>query len=164
MRDSEFKRLAHNTGDLRVATSGSTVCEGYKPDVTLRDEEERLIYILECEQKTDRKAFIGDLIKAEYLAHLEQAQPTLLIVMREFKNTTVQQISNQLAIYQEWLRDRLIGGTCLSAVWVVSDISYKESVLAGETIGDIRFMKRIVAVFPAQQPVQPYCRESAALD
>jgi len=153
MKDSEFKRLAHNVGDLKIATSGVAVCEGYKPDITLTDKSGKLRYILECEQKTDRKAFIGDLVKAEHLSQLEKARPTLLIVMREFDNTTVQQISYQLEMYAKWLRDQFKNGIHLSGVWLMSDAAYVDSVLAGEVIGDLRFMKRVTTAVHDQQAV-----------
>src|SRR3546814_19864403 len=77
-----------------IAARGREVAPGYKPDVTVRDASGALACILEAEQKTDRKAFLGDLIKAEMYAEQEGANPTLLIVMQPQPNTTTEQIAN----------------------------------------------------------------------
>jgi hypothetical protein len=81
MNDAKFKALLHPTGNDRVVSWGTAVSVGYKPDVIIRDIEERLTFILECEQKTDRKAFLGALLKAELYAEQQRARPTLVIVM-----------------------------------------------------------------------------------
>ena len=86
MNDSEFKCLAHQLGDLKVKSRGSEVTRGYKPDLTLIDETGRLMFIVECEQKTDRKAFLGAVVKAEKYAEDSHCSPTLIIVMKEASN------------------------------------------------------------------------------
>ena len=65
MKDSEFKGLGHLVGDLIISSRGTEVARGYKPDVTIVDRSGQVMFILECEQKTDRKAFLGGFIKAE---------------------------------------------------------------------------------------------------
>src|SRR3546814_8492579 len=62
--------------------------------ISVRDASGALAFILEAEQKTYRKAFLGDLIKAEMYAEQEGANPTLLIVMQPQPNTTTEQIAN----------------------------------------------------------------------
>ena len=90
MKDSEFKALNHLIGHGNViATRGQQVADGYKPDATVINAAGSIVYILESEQKTDRKAFLGDVLKAEYLSDRQNITPELIIVMRIFKNTTV---------------------------------------------------------------------------
>lgn len=38
MKDSEFKRIAHPVGNLVIASRGTTVSQGYKPDITVEDK------------------------------------------------------------------------------------------------------------------------------
>src|SRR3546814_1446041 len=103
MKDAEFKMLNHPISADWIASRGREVAPGYKPDVTVRDASGALAFILEAEQKTDRKAFLGDLIKAEMYAEQEGANPTLLIVMQPQPNTTTEQIANHLRPYGAWL-------------------------------------------------------------
>ena len=58
MKDSEFKNLSHPIGVNKIDTRGKLCPNGYKPDVTVKDPDGRLVFIIESEQKTDRKAFL----------------------------------------------------------------------------------------------------------
>lgn len=60
MKDAEFKALNHPVGNNIIVTRGTAVAAGYKPDITITDTNGQLRYILESEQKKDRKAFLGD--------------------------------------------------------------------------------------------------------
>ena len=143
MQDATFKACKHQVGKGNViATRGKAVSKGYKPDVTVEDAEGNLLYILECEQKTDRKAFLGDFIKAEFHAEDKKQHPRLIIVMREEGNTTTKQIFNHLLPYIEWLKSKGGGQLSLSAVQVLSDKKYEQSILAHETLGSEAFKKR----------------------
>src|SRR5262245_31752813 len=106
MKDSDFKALPHRVGACRIVSRGTEVAKGYKPDLTVNDMNDQLAFILECEQKTDRKAFIGDVVKAEKYAEERGAHPVLVIVMKLEKNTTLDQIANHLKLYVTWLRGR----------------------------------------------------------
>ncbi len=81
MKDSDFENLNHGIDSLKIATRGSAVCDGYKPDITVVDAKNRLQFSLGSE-KTDRKAFLGDLIKAQKYAEECEASPALVIVMQ----------------------------------------------------------------------------------
>src|SRR3546814_18158947 len=94
MKDSEFKMLNHPISADWIASRGREVAPGYKPDVTVRDASGALAFILEAEQKTDRKEFLGDLIKAEMYAEQEGAKTTLLTVMQPQPKTKTEQIPN----------------------------------------------------------------------
>lgn len=135
MKDAVFKALKHPVGACTIASAGSSVSPGYKPDITVRDSAGILRFILECEQKTDRKAFLGDLLKAEVYAEQQNARPELVIVMQVFKNTTTLQIADHLRLYKRWLNSKKAGHLNLSAIHVLSDNEYLAAIAAGECIG-----------------------------
>ena len=146
MKDSDFKRLDHQIGTLQIGSCGSAVSAGYKPDVTVVDATGKLMFILESEQKTDRKAFLGDVLKAEKYSEECNATPMLVIVMQQQSNTTVKQIAEHILPYIAWLKGRLNGGMKLSGLLVISDTEYLASVNIKELLGSAAFLKRGVAV------------------
>jgi hypothetical protein len=142
MNDSDFKRLPHCVGNNRISSRGEEVAAGYKPDLTVTDTKGQLVFIVECERKTDRKAFLGALVKAEKYAEDCHASPVLVIVMHPFKNTTVEQIANHLAPYKRWLDGLRDGVPHLRALIVISDKEYKKSAQAKEVIASGQFCER----------------------
>jgi hypothetical protein len=146
VKDSDFKALPHRVGEYRIASRGTKVADGYKPDITVNDPNGQLAFILECEQKTDRKAFIGDLVKAEKYAEENGARPVLVIVMKLAPNTTLSQISSHLTPYATWLRGRNGGALSLSGVLVITDDEYAQSVHANELLTSPRFRARAAVV------------------
>ena len=147
MKDADFKNYNHCIGDLQITSWGQEVSTGYKPDLTIRNSNGKLMFIVECEQKTDRKAFLGGLIKAEKYAEDIGETPGLVFVMQSFDNTTVQQIGTHLKPYLSWLSKRQ-GGLRLSRVVVISDVEYKNSVINNEIICSPSFLKRAFIVAP----------------
>ncbi len=146
MTDDIFKSLRHCLGDCYVASCGGVVCKGYKPDLTACDSNNELAFIFECEQKTDRKAFLGTLVKAEKYAEDCAAHPILIIVMQEFSNTTLRQIAGNLKPYASWLA-RLKGGNLnLADILLISDQEYLRSIQADELIASPAFRLRSVSV------------------
>lgn len=145
MTDATFKSLPHCLGKYRITSSGSLVCKGYKPDLTVSDSDNRLVFIFECEQKTDRKAFLGSLVKAEKYAEDCAAHPILIIVMQEFDNTTVQQIAGNLRPYAVWLAHLKGGRPSLADILLISDQEYRSSVEANEVVGSADFLRRTVS-------------------
>lgn len=142
MTEADFKTLPHCLGSNHFSSYGNEVSKGYKPDFTISDSRNQLLFIIEVENKTDRKAVIGDLVKAEKHAEDCGAHPVLIIVMREYGNTTVRQIANQLTTYATWL-DRLKRGQLnLADVLVLSDEEYRRSVEACELLGSQEFAAR----------------------
>jgi len=140
MKDSEFKALNHLVGHGNViATRGQEVADGYKPDATVINAAGSIVYILESEQKTDRKAFLGDVLKAEYLSDRNNISPELIIVMRTFKNTTVRQISDHIRPYKLWLSEKNGGALNLSGIHILSDREYSQSIDTGVIIGSEEF-------------------------
>lgn len=55
---------------------------GYKPDLTVTNPEGQLIFVLEHENKSDRKCYLGDLVKAEKYAESRNSEPALIIAMK----------------------------------------------------------------------------------
>jgi hypothetical protein len=129
-----------------VASKGSAVSSGYKPDVTVRDSSGVLKFILESEQKTDRKAYLGALLKAEMYAEQQNARPELIVVMQVFKNTRTKQIADHLRPYKNWLASKKGGVLSLSAIHVLSDTEYLAAIAAIEIIGSAAFRLRGHAV------------------
>jgi hypothetical protein len=149
MKDSHFKRINHVTPcGHRIATTGQSVQQGYgyKPDITIVDAENKVSFILESETKTDRKAFLGDIVKASVYAKEAKCMPELIIVMHVFSNTTVKQISEHLAPYVAWLSDNL-DGLCLSCIRIIPDDEYLASIEAGEKLDSPGFRARTVVIW-----------------
>ena len=142
MKDSDFKMLSHCVGEFCIASRGNEVSDGYKPDLTVTDQRGALQFIIECEQKTDRKAFLGDLLKAERYAEECKSNPTLVIVMQQADNTKVQQIARQIQSYAHWLHRRGSDGLYISRIVVMSDTEYVQSVQDGEILGTQNFLDR----------------------
>ncbi len=142
MKDSDFKALPHPIGTHIIASSGSAVSTGYKPDITVKDTDGNLKFILESEQKTDRKAFLGDLVKAEMYSEQHKANPELIIVMQILGNTTTKHIADHLRPYKQWLAMKKGGSLNLSAIHVLSDKEYEAAIAAGELIGSLTFKSR----------------------
>ena len=142
MLDAIFKTLNHLVGDHVIATSGTQVAEGYKPDLTLRDNHGTLTFIFESERKTDRKAFLGAVIKAEMYAEQEHAHPEFIIVMRPADNTTTKQIAEHLRPYVRWLATLKGGALNLSVVHILSDVEYRATIEAGDPPGTPEFKRR----------------------
>jgi len=146
MKDSDFKRLPHKIEGLKIASCGTLVSPGYKPDMTVVDTNSHLKFIIESEQKTDRKAFLGDVLKAQKYSEECNAVPILVIVMKPQSNTTVKQIADHLQLYVNWLNKRFNGGMDLSGILVISDDEYQASIDADELLGSEAFLKRGMSV------------------
>lgn len=142
MKDSDFKNAAHPIGVFLVASRGAAVSKGYKPDLTVRNSEGKLKFILESEQKTDRKAFLGAFLKAEMYAEQENQNPELIIVMQPFGNTTTKQIAKHLRPYKQWLESKKGDKLHLSAIQVMSDSEYLTAIEAGEQLGSAEIKRR----------------------
>jgi hypothetical protein len=141
MKDADFKALNHPTSGDFVVTCGTEVSPGYKPDIIVRDASSKLRFILECEQKTDRKAFLGDLLKAEIYADQQGARPTLIIVMKPHRNTTTRQIADHLKPYIAWLALKNGGQLNLTNVHVLSDSEYLQAIRSNMCMGSSAFKK-----------------------
>ena len=74
---------------------------------------------MESESKTDRKAFLGDFIKAEKYSQELGINPTSIIVMTEKDNTTLAQVHAHLIPYVRWVRS-LKGVVSVPEILVIS--------------------------------------------
>ncbi len=144
LTDNIFKNLNHCIGDLIIETNGKSLINGYSPDLSLKNKAGDLVYILENERKTDRKAFLGDVVKASHYCDITQNTATLIIVMKETTNqTTTIQIYKHLKTYFQWMKSK--GILALTDILVISDNEYKKSVECNESIGSKEFIKRCLS-------------------
>jgi hypothetical protein len=132
--DSAFKNFEHNLSESDVLFStGQNISKigNYRPDISIKNKNHQVCIVLESEQKSDRKAFIGALTHAFKFADEQEAPLTLVFVMKETRNqTTVTQISNNIRPYYEWLQN--IVSVRLINTFLISDVSYEASVNSGE--------------------------------
>ena len=119
MKDRKFKNIKHNARGYKIFKNGQELMKGYKPDVVLKNKNEYII--LESEVSTNRKVFIGGMIKAAKFLKLKTVG-ILVYVIEERKNTTNKQIAEHLKEYYEWIRDK----TNLANIFVISDSDYCE--------------------------------------
>ncbi len=133
MKDKEFKSLSHVYGAYAFNSCGSAVDKGYRPDLTVKDENER---------KSKRKAFVGDLVKAYKYCDESKNEATLIIVLEEDEKRTVSNISNHLTIYFDWLKMKDNFKSYLKNVIIISDIKYQNSIKNNEPIGSRPFFNR----------------------
>lgn len=120
IKDRDFKMLKHSFTDYSVYKTGQELAKGYKPDYVLANGNDFII--LESESKTDRKAYLGALIKA---AHFLQGENTgmLVFVILERGNTNLPQIVNHLKPYYEWIQDK----TNLREIFLIESGTYFSS-------------------------------------
>jgi hypothetical protein len=139
MHETELRSLLESVATDASYTYRQQIASGYKPDVVVRDTDGRLSAIIECETTTSRKAFLGDLLKAEKYASDDGVHPTLLIVLQEKENTTVEQIANHISNYSTWLAG-LEGGTLqLRNVLVISDHDFRLAMRRSASIDPEQF-------------------------
>jgi len=144
LTDSVFKNLNHCIGELIIASNGKKLIDGYSPDLSLKNKEGELIYILENERKSDRKAFLGDVVKASHYCDITKNTATLIIIMKETSNqTTTVQISKHLKTYSQWMKSK--GILALNDIIVISDNEYKKSIECNEIVGSEAFIKRCIS-------------------
>ena len=140
-----MKVLEHSLGDSMGITNGSEVAKGYKPDATIYDKSNnKPAVIIEFEKKTDRKAFLGDFVKAEKYAEDSDARPFLVIILTVYDNTTKEQIANHLVSYREWLRN--LGAHNLQYILVISETDYLKAIQANELLDSPSFRARAVTI------------------
>lgn len=118
--DNLFKSLSHCCTGYEEFLNGQTIEAGYRPDYVLNKGNDFII--LESENSSSRKTFIGGLIKA---AHYLQNQKTgiLVFIIVPKKNTTATSIARQLKTYFSWIRDK----TNLRNVYVIEANQYYDN-------------------------------------
>jgi len=115
--DRLFKSLLHNCTGYEKYLTGQSLELGYKPDYVLKKENDFII--LESENSSSRKTFVGGLVKA---AHFLQGERTgiLIFIIVPKENTTVSAIANHLKAYLSWIKEK----TNLSKVFVIEAGQY----------------------------------------
>ncbi|RPE05802.1 hypothetical protein EGT74_25915 [Chitinophaga lutea] len=118
--DNLFKSLCHCCDGYDKFLYGQTIEAGYKPDYVLRKGDDFII--LESENTSSRKTFIGGLIKA---AHYLTGERTgiLVFIMVPKNNTSTTSIAAQLKTYFSWIKDK----TNLRKVYVIAAGQYYQS-------------------------------------
>lgn len=117
MKDYQFKRLNHKYLNFKVTARGQQLVQGYQPDVVLNRNNEYLI--LECENGTSRKHFLGGLIKAaKFLSGNKSGILVFVILVKP--NTNEIQLSNHLKPYLDWVKPL----TNLRDIYVISVENY----------------------------------------
>ncbi len=143
MKDSDFKALSHIIPEgCSIHTKGEELSQGYKPDLSVENSSRKVVLICENEIKTDRKAFLGDLIKAERYYDEEKSKGDLLIVLKEQDNTTVGQIAKHISPYFKWLKTTRLSPNGVEQVLIITDVDYQEANCKNETILSPEFKKR----------------------
>ncbi len=71
MTDSEFKRQTITTpSNWKGHSNGKSICNwGYKPDRSFKDENEKVVCVMESCSTGDRKVSIGELCQADKFFH-----------------------------------------------------------------------------------------------
>ena len=82
MKDSEFKKFQHNVPNAsRINSKGTNISSvgNYRPDISIKNNDDRVFLVLESEHKSDRKAFIGALVHAFKYADEQKSRLSLVL-------------------------------------------------------------------------------------
>jgi hypothetical protein len=115
--DKLFKELQHLCKGYKPFARGGILEQGYKPDYVLKKQNDYII--LESENSSSRKTFVGGLIKAAHFLSGDKTG-TLIFVIVPKPNTTDSAIARHLQKYLLWVSDK----TNLRDVYVVESNSY----------------------------------------
>lgn len=146
MRDTEFKNFNHRLpeGSLILST-GQNLIDGYRPDISIQNSDGDVHVILESERKSERKAFIGAMVKASHFAYDTKIPVTLIFIMKETGNqTTIGQVSANIRPHFEWLVK--LGAKQLQRIIFISDNAYIASANNDEAILSAAFISRCVVL------------------
>lgn len=124
INDKDFKSLKHECKGYDVFLQGGDAESGYRPDYVLKRDNEYII--LESENATSRKTFIGGMLKA---AHFLTGSNfgILIYVITPKKNTKVSSIKHQIKTYFDYIREI----TNLRKIYVIEADKY---VMNGDAI------------------------------
>lgn len=117
--DYTFKHLPHKALGYALWRKGGEIMPSYMPDYVLKDGNRYII--LESENNTNRKMFVGCLMKAAYFLQKEKTG-FLVIVLHEMDNTKLNQIKDHLTSYYQWIKQAHL--TNMSAVFLIRDKDY----------------------------------------
>lgn len=115
--DKLFKALAHECKGYECFGKGNSVEPGYKPDYVLKKSNDYII--LESENSSSRKTFVGGLIKAAHFLSGEKTGSLIFVIVAK-PNTTDLAIARHLKRYLDWISDK----TNLRDVYVIEASTY----------------------------------------
>ena len=115
--DRIFKSLEHVYKDYKKYLNGQELEKGYKPDYVLKKKNQ--FVILESENNSSRKMYVGGMIKAAHFLKDEKSG-ILIYVIKHRNNTKPISIANHLRKYFEWIKDK----TNLQEIYVIDTETY----------------------------------------
>jgi hypothetical protein len=118
--DKLFKALVHQCKGYDCFGNGNSVEPGYKPDYVLRKNNDYII--LESENSSSRKTFVGGLIKAAHFLSGDKTGSLVFVIVPK-PNTTDWAIARHLKKYLDWVRDK----TNLRDVYVIEASTYYQN-------------------------------------
>lgn len=117
VKDKDFKLLNHRSKGYDVFLKGGDLESGYCPDYVLKRDNEYII--LESENATSRKTFVGGMLKAAHFL-TGSNRGILIYVITPKENTKVSSIVEQIRTYFDYIR----GITNLWKIYVIEDEKY----------------------------------------
>lgn len=115
--DKIFKALLHSYKGYEKHFSGESLEEGYRPDYVLKKGNSYLI--LESENATSRKTFVGGMMKAAHFLQGSKRGKLVFIIVPK-SNTTAVAIARHLKKYLSWIK----GISNLRDVYVIEAVHY----------------------------------------
>ena len=115
--DKLFKSLEHTYNGFKFYLNGQYLESGYKPDYVLKNGNKYII--IESENSSSRKTFVGGMIKAAHFLQQEKKGMLIFVIVPK-KNTTASSISIHLKPYFKWIK----ANTNLTSVFVIEANSY----------------------------------------
>lgn len=131
--DKIFKSLEHKCTGYQKFLKGESIEKGYKPDYVLKKENDYII--LESENSSSRKTFVGGMVKAAHFLRNEK-RGTLVFIIVPKVNTKATSIAKHLEVYFNWLKNI----TNLERVIVIEANNYYTGTAVLE-IGSAEFQK-----------------------
>lgn len=117
IKDKIFKELNHTIKGYTKYLCGQSLEQGYKPDYVLKKGNNYLI--LESENSSSRKLFVGGMIKAAHFLQNEKKGILILVIVPK-ENTKASSIAAHLKSYFDWIKP----STNLKSVYVIEAPDY----------------------------------------
>lgn len=136
--DKVFKSLSHNYLDYCIFSKGEEVEKGYKPDFVLNKDKNYII--LESENSSSRKTFVGGLLKAAHFIRNDK-NGILIFVIVPKKNTRAESIALHLQKYFDYIKPI----TNLKKIYVIEAGIYYYDKIAVQILED-EFIKNCYCI------------------